>query len=165
MPRTSFANWPCSFARALDLFGDPWVPLILREAFYGMRRFDEFQQELKLARNTLADRLRLLVEHELMVKQPYQDDPVRHDYVLTESGRDFFPVMLAMTTWGDRWLAGEGGRPIDVHHNACGHDTTAEVVCAHCHRPMQWSDTSMKLGSGYPPKLAARPDIRRRFAG
>ncbi|NUR03041.1 MAG: helix-turn-helix transcriptional regulator, partial [Streptomyces sp.] len=86
MKRTSFSNWPCSIARTMDLVGDAWTPLVLREAFYGIRRFDEFQKELGIARNTLADRLRLLVDEGLLDKRPYQDEPVRHDYVLTEKG-------------------------------------------------------------------------------
>jgi DNA-binding HxlR family transcriptional regulator len=164
MRRTSFAQWPCSVARTMDLLGDWWTPLVLREAFYGITRFDEFQQGLGIARNTLADRLRRLVEEGLLEKRPYQSDPVRHDYVLTEMGRDFFPVLAAMSRWGDRWLAGAEGPPIDLHHETCGHATHAEVVCAHCREPLRSSETTMHMGPGYPPRLAARPDVQRRFA-
>ena len=110
MRRTSFAHWPCSVARTMDLLGDWWTPLVLRESFYGIRRFDEFQQALGIARNTLVDRLRRLVDEGLLEKVPYQTEPVRHDYVLTEKGRDFWQVLAAMMTWGDRWLADEAGR-------------------------------------------------------
>lgn len=164
MRRTSFAQWPCSVARTMDLLGDWWTPLVLREAFYGITRFDEFQQGLGIARNTLADRLRRLVDEGLLEKRPYQSDPVRHDYVLTEMGRDFFPVLAAMSRWGDRWLAGAEGPPIDLHHERCGHVTHAEVVCEHCREPLHSSDTTMRMGPGYPPRLAARPDVQRRFA-
>ncbi|HEX4249313.1 MAG TPA: helix-turn-helix domain-containing protein [Pseudonocardia sp.] len=164
MRRTSFANWPCSIARTMDLLGDWWTPLVLREAFYGFRRFDEFQRELGIARNTLADRLRRLVDEGLMEKQAYQSDPVRHDYVLTEKGRDFFRVTAAMAAWGDRWLAGEAGPPITLYHRTCGHDTHAEVVCAHCGEPLRAEDTVSRMGPGYPPRLAERPDVARRFA-
>ena len=116
MKRTSFAQWPCSIARTMDLLGDWWTPLVLRDAFYGVRRFDEFQQALGIARNTLADRLKRLVEEGLLEKVAYQVEPVRYDYVLTEKGRDFYPVLLAMTRWGDKWLAAEAGPPITVHH-------------------------------------------------
>ena len=81
----------------MDLLGDPWTPLVLREAFYGFRRFEEFQRALGIARNTLTDRLRRLVDEGLLEKQPYQDDPRRYDYVLTEKGRDFFGVLAAIT--------------------------------------------------------------------
>ena len=163
MKRTSFANWPCSVARTMDLLGDWWTPLVLREAFYGIRRFDEIQQALGIARNTLADRLRRLVEEGLLEKRPYQRDPVRYDYVLTEKGRDFFGVIAAMSRWGDRWLADEAGPPVTFHHRTCGHDTHAEVVCAHCREPLEADDTVMRMGPGYPPRLARRPDVQRRF--
>ena len=147
----------------MDLLGDAWTPLVLREAFYGIHRFDEFQQALGIARNTLTDRLRRLVDEGLLEKRPYQDEPRRYDYVLTEKGRDFFGVLAAMSRWGDRWLAGEEGAPVVFHHDSCGHDTEAEVVCAVCREPLRAGDTSMRLGPGYPERLKGRPDVVRRF--
>jgi DNA-binding MarR family transcriptional regulator len=119
---------------------------------------------LGIARNTLSDRLRRLVDEGLLEKRAYQADPVRYDYLLTEKGRDFFGVIAAMTRWGDRWLADEAGPPITLHHHRCGQDTHAEVVCAACREPLTAEDTDMRLGPGYPAKLAARPDVVRRFA-
>ncbi|MFI1913891.1 winged helix-turn-helix transcriptional regulator [Nocardia sp. NPDC020380] len=163
MKRTSFANWPCSVARTMDLLGDWWTPLVLREAFYGIRRFDEFQQELGIARNTLAERLRRLVDAGLLEKHVYETMPVRHEYLLTASGRDFYSVIAAMTAWGDRWLADETGPPVLTHHDTCGHDAQAEVVCSHCKEPLEGAEVTPRPGPGYPPKLLARPDVRRRF--
>ena len=163
MKRTSFARWPCSIARTMDLLGDWWTPLVLREAFYGIRRFDDFQRTLGIARNTLTDRLHRLVDEGLLAKQPYQTDPVRYDYVLTEKGADFWGVLMAMSRWGDRWLAGASGPPVTVHHTACGHDTHAEVVCAHWRTPLTADDTRLSLGPGYPAKLADHTEVRRRF--
>ncbi|MQA61984.1 MAG: transcriptional regulator [Actinophytocola sp.] len=164
MRRTSFANWPCSIARTVDLLGDWWTPLVLREAFYGIRRFDEFQQELGIARNTLTDRLRRLAEDGLLEKQPYTHEPRRYEYLLTEKGRDFFGVLLAMSRWGDQWLSGDEGVPVTVHHDRCGQDSHAEVVCATCGDPMRAEDTSMRMGPGYPEKLRQHPAVHRRFA-
>lgn len=147
----------------MDLLGDRWTPLVLREAFYGIRRFDDFQRTLGIARNTLTDRLHRLVDEGLLVKQPYQTDPVRYDYVLTEKGSDFWGVLLAMSRWGDRWLAGAAGPPVTVHHETCGHDTHAEVVCAECRAPLTFDDTALRLGPGYPATLAEHPEVRRRF--
>ncbi|MFD0502460.1 winged helix-turn-helix transcriptional regulator [Streptomyces chiangmaiensis] len=106
MNRTSFENWPCSIARTMDLLGDCWTPLVLREAFYGVARFDDFRQGLGIARNTLTDRLRRLVDEGVLDKRLYQSEPRRYDYVLTEKGRELFAVLAAMSRWGDRWLAG-----------------------------------------------------------
>ncbi|GGO54977.1 HxlR family transcriptional regulator [Streptomyces lasiicapitis] len=148
----------------MDLLGDWWTPLVLREAFYGVTRFDTFQQELGIARNTLADRLRRLVDEGLLEKRPYQSEPVRHDYVLTEKGHDFFGVLAAMNSWGNRWLSGDDGPPVVFHHEPCGHEGTPEVVCAHCKQPMTSEDTRPRMGPGFPPRLAERADVRRRFA-
>lgn len=164
MRRTSFADWPCSIARTMDLLGDWWTPLVLREAFYGIKRFDTFQQELGIARNTLTDRLRRLVDEGLMEKRAYQSEPVRYDYVLTEKGRDFFGVLAVMNSWGNRWLSGDEGAPVVFEHDRCGHEATAEVVCGHCKEPMSVADTHARLGPGYPARLAERPDIRDRFS-
>ncbi|MYW63425.1 transcriptional regulator [Streptomyces sp. SID8379] len=163
MRRTSFADWPCSIARTMDLLGDWWTPLVLREAFYGITRFDVFQQELGIARTTLAERLRRLVDAGLMEKRAYETAPVRHDYVLTEKGRDFFGVLAAMNAWGNRWLSGDEGAPVVFEHDRCGHVAEAAVVCGDCGEPMTAADTRPRMGPGYPERLAARPDIRDRF--
>ncbi|MFC7648785.1 winged helix-turn-helix transcriptional regulator [Streptosporangium lutulentum] len=105
MKRTPFAEWPCSIARSVDLLGDWWTPLVLREAFYGTRRFDDIQRNLRIGRNILTQRLKRLVEEGMLERVPYQERPKRYEYVLTEKGRDFFPVLAAMMRWGDKWLS------------------------------------------------------------
>ncbi|MFG2358435.1 winged helix-turn-helix transcriptional regulator [Streptomyces sp. NPDC048521] len=165
MKRTSFAQWPCSIARTMDLLGDWWTPLVLREAFYGIRRFDAFQESLGIARTTLADRLRRLVDEGLLEKRPYQTEPVRYDYVLSAKGRDFYGVLLVMSRWGDRWLAGEAGPPVVMRHETCGQVAHAEVVCAACGEPMTADNTRPRMGPGYPSHLAERSDVQERFAG
>lgn len=164
MQRTSFAEWPCSVARVLEIIGDPWTPLVLRDAYHGMRRFDEFQKSLGIARNTLADRLRSLVEAGMLRTELYQDNPPRSDYLLTEMATDFLPVMAAMLSWGDRWLAGEAGAPITMTHATCGHAVDAQVVCAHCSAALRLEDVQFGLGPGYPDELPdGVPDMRSRF--
>ena len=150
MKRTPFGTWPCSIARAVDIVGDWWTPLVLREMFYGLKRFDEFERTLRIGRNILTQRLNRLVAEGLVERVPYQDKPLRHEYVLTEMGRDFFPVLAAMSRWGDRWLAPEGA-PVVFHHT-CGHTTHAEVVCAHCGDPLEMTDVQVSLGPGYPDR-------------
>ena len=164
MKRTSFSRWPCSIARTVDILGDAWTLLVLREAFFGTRKFDEFQVELGIARNTLTERLRRLVDEGLLEKRPYDDRPRRYEYLLTEKGRDLFGVLAAMSRWGDRWLSGEDGPPVTLHHDTCGRDTHAEVTCAICCEPLSATNTSMRMGPGYPPWLAHRPEIARRFS-
>ncbi|MDV6277070.1 helix-turn-helix domain-containing protein [Rhodococcus erythropolis] len=163
MRRTSFERWPCSIARTMDLVGDAWTPLVLREVFYGTTRFDDFQHTLGIARNTLTDRLRRLVDEEMLTKRRYQEKPDRYDYELTDKGRDFFPVLAAMNAWGDKWTTDSAGVPVVLRHEACGHDTVATVVCSECSVPLQIDDVTARLGPGYPEHLISHSSVGNRF--
>ncbi|GAB91365.1 putative HxlR family transcriptional regulator [Gordonia rhizosphera NBRC 16068] len=147
----------------MDVVGDSWTVLVLREIFYGIRRFDDIQRELGIARNTLVDRLKKLVDAGVLERHEYQSEPRRHEYVLTPKGADLWGVLLAITQWGDRWMADESGPPITLHHTACGHDTSVAVVCEHCGEPIPIEESRMSMGPGYPEHLRDRPDIVERF--
>ena len=108
MRRKSFADMPCPIARSLEQVGEWWSILILRDAFYGLTRFDEFQKSLGIAPNMLTRRLNGLVEAGLLERRRYSEHPPRDEYVLTERGRDFRPVLLALLAWGNRHFAPEG---------------------------------------------------------
>jgi DNA-binding HxlR family transcriptional regulator len=103
--RTPFAEWPCPIARAVDIVGDWWTPLVLRDMFRGLRRFDQFEASLRIGRNVLTQRLNRLVSEGLVERVPYQSRPVRYEYLLTEMGRDFLPVLAALYQWGDKWTS------------------------------------------------------------
>lgn len=164
MKRTPFAKWPCSIARTVDLLGDWWTPLVLREAFYGTKRFDDFQRVLGIGRNVLTQRLNRLVTEEILERVPYQDRPVRYEYVLTGKGRELFPVLAAINSWGDRWLAPDAGPPVVLRHEPCGHDTHAEVVCASCRAPLELDDIEVRLGPGFPDRHREAALATGRFA-
>lgn len=108
MQRKSFGDMPCPIARSLERVGEWWSILILRDAFYGLTRFDEFQKSLEIAPNILTRRLNALVEAGLLERRRYSERPPRYEYLLTERGRDFRPVMQAMLAWGNRHFAPEG---------------------------------------------------------
>ena len=108
MQRTTFRDMQCPIARSLERVGEWWSILILREAFYGARRFDEFQKNLQIAPNMLTRRLAALVEDGLLERRQYSERPPRYEYVLTDCGRDFRPVMLALLAWGNKHFAPEG---------------------------------------------------------
>lgn len=127
MRRTRFNRWPCPIARAADLFGDSWTPIVMREAFYGCRRFEEFQQRLGVSRATLGHRLNRLVEEGLLEKVPYQEKPLRHEYRLTEKGRAFFDVLAAMWRFGEDWLF-RTGPPVDLVDRDSGETIRPLVV-------------------------------------
>jgi DNA-binding HxlR family transcriptional regulator len=103
MKRKSLGHMNCSIAQALDVVGDPWTLLVVRDALFGTTRFDDFQRSLEIPRATLTSRLDALVEHGVMERRAYQQRPERHDYVLTEKGRDLRRILISLLQWGDRW--------------------------------------------------------------
>ncbi|HEX7094613.1 MAG TPA: helix-turn-helix domain-containing protein [Acidimicrobiales bacterium] len=121
----------CSIARTLQVIGDRWTLLILRDAFRGVRRFDEFASDLGIARNLLADRLSRLVQHGILAKVPYSERPLRHEYRLTDRGLDLSPALVALMRWGDKHLAGDEP-PVVLLHKSCGHPFDQVFVCRHC---------------------------------
>ncbi len=132
MRRTRFNDWHCSIARTIDLMGDAWTPLVLREAFYGKQRFEEFLERLGISRNLLTIRLKNLVKEELLIKVKYQERPPRYEYKLTDKGRDFFNVLAAMMQWGDKWLDAGRGAPLELVDKNTGQVVKPQVVDAVC---------------------------------
>lgn len=138
----------CSVSRTLSVIGDPWTLLVLRDAFLGVRRFDDFQSRLDVTRHLLADRLKKLVEAGVLTREPYQERPVRYEYRLTEKGRDLFPILMALMTWGDKWMSGNDGPPLDREHLPCGNMMTPVMVCPHCQEPVVARETKAHPRSG-----------------
>jgi DNA-binding HxlR family transcriptional regulator len=122
----------CSVARTLDVLGDTWSVLVLRELFLGAHRFDQIHDHLGIARNILAARLKRLVEHGLIEKRQYQAHPPRFEYHLTRKGVDLQPVLIGLMQWGDRYVADPGGGPVVLEHRACGHPLRLVTMCAAC---------------------------------
>ncbi len=125
----------------MEILGERWTLLILREAFYGVRRFTDIQRNLGIARNILSVRLQRLVAAGLLERRRYQEEPERFEYRLTAMGRDLFPAMVAIMRWGDRHLAGDDGPPLVLRHT-CGHDAEPEVCCAHCGERLRARDVT-----------------------
>src|SRR3954451_2285275 len=120
----------CSIARSLEIVGERWSLLILRNAlFAGSTRYGDFQRSLGVATNVLQDRLDGFVRAGIMERRPSSDQPAQHEYVLTEKGRDFAPALIALTQWGDRWAAPDGP-PVLYRHGTCGGEVTVGVRCA-----------------------------------
>lgn len=129
MRRTRFDEWPCPIARATDLIGDWWTPLVMRDAFFGRRRFDEFQESLGMPRAVLAQRLQRLVDEGMLERRQYGDRPPRHEYVLTDKGRAFWDVLAAMWRWATDYLWPEGdGPPVVLKHRGDGHVIVPVVI-------------------------------------
>ena len=150
MERKSFSDMSCSVAQCLEVVGEWWSMLIVRDAFMGITRFDDFQRSLGISRNILQQRLLSLVDSGVLQKVPYSDRPLRHEYRLTDKGLDLWPVLTAMRLWGDRHAAPEGP-PIQVVHKACDHLTQGVLICEHCGEPLgPWAVRAVR-GPGYRP--------------
>lgn len=149
MQRTTFADLaPCSIARTLDVIGEPWSPLILRDVFVGINRFDQIQADLGISRKVLSERLKHLVGHGVLDRQRYQDRPPRDEYVLTDKGRDLVDLLMVMVAWGDRWADDGAGPPVLYRHHACGEISHVELRCSHCGTTMRAGDVDVLDGPG-----------------
>lgn len=137
-PRTT------SVQRTSELLRQGASLLVLREAFFRVRRFDEFQRVLGISRSVLARTLKTLVEQGLLERRRYQQRPDRYEHLLTEAGLELYPVFLAMKSWGDRWL-GEEGAHILLRHEVCGQASAPVMACNHCGRPVRAREMSYEI--------------------
>jgi len=136
----------CSVARALSVVGERWTLLILRDAFLGTRRFEQFQQHLGITRHRLSERLSKLVEHAVLVKVPYQDRPIRYDYRLTRKGLALYPVLMSLGRWGDEWMEAGEGVPLSYVHHSCGKPTQAAITCSECGEALRPQEVETRVG-------------------
>jgi DNA-binding HxlR family transcriptional regulator len=132
MGRTAdYSKERCAIAATLEVVGDPWALLIVRDAFWGVRRFEDWRERLGVARNVLASRLKALVEHGVFEKRRYSERPPRYEYRLTSKGRDLYPVLMTLTAWGDKHAYGSA-RPMRLTHTTCGAEIRPQIACAGC---------------------------------
>ncbi len=155
LPRR-YESQRCSIARTLEVVGDRWTMLIVREAFWGTRRFDDFHRHLGIARTVLTDRLGRLVDDGILEKEPYQDHPARYEYRLTEKGLDLWPVLMALLGWGDRHTV-DGPPPVVVRHRQCGGAVDDRRMCTRCGAPLGPDDVRAEVRD--PGSTAAEPSV------
>ena len=137
----------CSIASTLELIGERWTLLILRDAFMRVRRFEDFQRSLGVARNVLSARLQRLCDEGILERRVYQERPVRYEYRLTEKGIDFWPILMTMMRWGDRYAA-DNGPPVLIEHKHCGGVPDAHLMCERCGQPLGARDVIPREGPG-----------------
>jgi DNA-binding HxlR family transcriptional regulator len=147
MLKSDYGTQNCSIARTLELVGERWTLLVLREAFLGVRRFDAMQRKLGVARNVLSARLERLVGEGILEKVPYSDRPLRHEYRLTDKGLDLWPVIVELLRWGDRYAA-PNGPPIVIRHKECGGELGDRRTCSRCGAELTAGDVRAEAGPG-----------------
>ncbi len=146
----TYDSQACSIARALEVVGERWSLLIVRDAlFAGSTRYNDFQRSLGVATNILKARLDGFVEAGIMRRHQYSEQPELYEYLLTEKGRDLAPALIALTAWGDKWAAPDGP-PILYSHTVCGSPVSPEVVCATCGRLEDPAEVQARPGPGMP---------------
>ena len=148
MLRNDYANQSCSIAGALEVVGECWSLLIVRDILLGLRRFDELQAHLGIARNVLQARLTKLQEQGVIERVPYQERPLRHEYRLTDMGRDLWPSIVALLQFGDKHLAPEPGPPMLLLHRGCGGELDDRRFCKACGAPVELRDVEVVAGPG-----------------
>ena len=154
MLHRTYESQNCSMARALEVVGERWTILILRDAFMGVRRFDDFQRNLGVARNVLHTRLARLVDEGLLERRLYHERPPRYEYRLTERGRDAWPVLVTLLKWGDKHFA-DDGPPTLVRHRGCDGELTERMTCDRCGVPLTAHDVAVEPGPGAAGAAAA----------
>ena len=157
MLRSDYDGQTCSVARSLELIGERWTILILRDAFLGRRRFDEFQASLGIARNILQARLGRLVDAGIMRRVRYQEHPPRDEYRLSERGLELWPVIVDLLQWGDRHTAGPEGPPVLLRHRDCGGAVDSRRRCESCGAELGPREVEALPGpgGGLAPRVAA----------
>ena len=159
--RKSFADMHCSVAQCLEVVGEWWSMLIIRDVFLGVRRFDQFQERLGISRNILDQRLTRLVEAGVLEKSRYSDRPPRYEYRLSQKGRDLWPVLTAMRQWGDTYAAPDGP-PLEIIHKDCGQVSRAVMTCSACGEEVGPRNVRVVAGPGDRDELInATPSSRK----
>jgi|ERR1700722_9384370 len=150
MLRNDYDNQQCSIAGALEVVGERWSLLIVRDVLLGVRRFDELQSHLGIARNVLQTRLTRLQEHGVIERRPYQERPARYEYRLTEKGMDLWPTIVSLMKWGDRYAAPAEGPPVLLEHRGCGGAVDEHRICEACGARLSVRDAWAQPGPGAP---------------
>ncbi len=138
----------CSVARSLAVVGDRWTLLVLRDAFLGTRRFEDFQRQLGISRHRLSDRLNKLVDAGVFNRVPYQQRPLRHEYRLTRKGLGLYPVLMTLAQWGNEWADDGNGAPVEYVHRRCGEVMQPAMSCSACGERLQPGEVTPKIGPG-----------------
>jgi DNA-binding HxlR family transcriptional regulator len=161
MLKNDYDSQVCSIAATLEVVGERWSLLIVRDVLLGLRRFDEIQASLGIARNVLQTRLTRLLEHGVLEKRLYQERPARYEYRLTEKGLDLWPAIVALMNWGDRYAAPQAGAPVLLEHRGCGGAVDEHRICSACGARLSVRDVRALPGPGATPEHPLRRRVEQ----
>ena len=152
-PALAWSTANCTVGRTMAILGERWTLVVLREVFNGVRRFEDIRRHSGIPRQVLSNRLALLVEQDVLRREPYRDpgERARHEYRLTEKGFDLYPVLVAIAGWGDRYVADGAGPPVEFEHRGCGAQVRLVVECAEGHRIEAPREVQTRTGPGIRP--------------
>lgn len=148
VPYRPFTDQNCSVARALEVVGERWTLLVMREILFGHRRFAEIKRNTGIAPNILSDRLSMLVDHGIVKRRLYSEHPESYEYVPTRKGLDLNGVIVALLQWGDKYVAADAGPPRVPVHTACGQDAEPQMHCSHCGEQIGPAELVVRPGPG-----------------
>jgi DNA-binding HxlR family transcriptional regulator len=157
VPYRPFEDQNCSIAGALAVIGERWTLLVLREVLLGRRRFQEIKRNTSIATNILTDRLNTLVEHGVLERRLYSEQPESYEYVPTQKAYDVRPILIGLVQWGDKYVHAEQGPPRIHVHTVCGHDANPELVCSHCGERIGPGELKVRPGPGANARQLAEP--------
>jgi DNA-binding HxlR family transcriptional regulator len=149
MQADAIGDRPCSVARTLSIIGERWTLLIIRDCFYGVAQFNQFQHRLGLPRHVLSNRLAKLVEAGILERHLYHTRPKRYEYRLSPKGKELYPILMTMVSWGDKWVSNELGAPMEYIHQPCGHSMHGIVHCSECGEEIHADSVSPRRGPGF----------------
>ncbi len=151
MGRTAdYSKQSCSIAATLEVIGDPWTLLVIRDAFQGVSRFEQWQDRLGVARNVLAARLKTLVQHGVLEPRLYSERPPRNEYVLTAKGKDLSSVLVTLHAWGNKHVYAQETAGFDMVHSTCGHSLDPRIACGHCGEIVKRRDIKLTRAENCP---------------
>ncbi|MGD9737137.1 MAG: winged helix-turn-helix transcriptional regulator [Solirubrobacterales bacterium] len=155
MLRSDYPGQFCSIAKSLEVIGERWSLLIVRDVMQGNRRFGELQRSLGVARNVLSARLQRLIDEDILERRAYQESPPRYEYFLTEKGLDLWPALIALLHWGDRYSSGPDGPPALIVHKECGGEVSDRGICERCGEVLHARDARQVPGPGWEAAIGA----------
>jgi DNA-binding HxlR family transcriptional regulator len=166
MRSSQLAKMTCTIARSVDVIGDRWTIMIMKELFLGQRRFDDIQTYTGISPHLLSVRMKKLERDGVVQRRAYQQRPARYEYRLTEKGIDLWPILVAFKDWSARWCRWPTGEPLAIRHKGCGHVTGLKVVCSHCDEPINARDVKQEMSTAMVKERArmAKQGTRRKSA-